>query len=89
MEANQNNYRRSITEKLNEQIATRSPSHLPEKALLKSELIKASKGSIEYVIIHELCHLVNRNHDRAFFDLQNKMMPGWKKWKDRLECTLA
>ena len=59
------------------------------KIILNTELIKASKGSIEYVIIHELCHLVNRNHDRAFFNLQNKMMPDWKKWKDRLEYSLA
>ena len=59
------------------------------KIILNTELIKASKGSIEYVIIHELCHLVNRNHDRAFFDLQNKMLPDWKKWKDRLEYSLA
>ena len=59
------------------------------KIILNTELIKASKGCIEYVIIHELCHLVNRNHDRAFFNLLNKMMPDWKKWKDRLEYSLA
>ncbi|MEJ7820925.1 MAG: SprT family zinc-dependent metalloprotease [Chitinophagaceae bacterium] len=59
------------------------------KIILNPELIKASKGSIEYVIIHELCHLVHRNHDRVFFNLQNKMMPDWKKWKDRLEYSLA
>lgn len=59
------------------------------KIILNTELIKASKGCIEYVIIHELCHLVNRNHDRAFFNLLIKMMPDWKKWKDRLEYSLA
>ena len=59
------------------------------KIFLNTELIKASKGSIEYVIIHELCHLVNRNHDRVFFNLQNKMLPDWKKWKHRLEYSLA
>ncbi len=59
------------------------------KIILNTELIKASKGSIEYVIIHELCHLVHRNHDRTFFDLQNKMMPNWKRWKDSLEHSLS
>ncbi|QHS61065.1 M48 family metallopeptidase [Chitinophaga agri] len=59
------------------------------KIILNTELIKAPKGSIEYVIIHELCHLVHHNHTRAFQNLQNKMMPDWEKWKDRLEYSLA
>jgi predicted metal-dependent hydrolase len=59
------------------------------KIILNTELIKAPKGSIEYVIIHELCHLVQRNHTKAFFALQDKIMPDWKKWKKRLEYCLA
>jgi len=59
------------------------------KIILNTELIKASKGSIEYVIIHELCHLVHHNHKRGFQDLLQRMMPDWKKWKDRLEYLLA
>lgn len=59
------------------------------KIILNTELIKAPKGSIEYVIIHELCHLVHPNHTRAFINLQEKIMPDWKKWKNRLEYSLA
>ena len=59
------------------------------KIILNVELIKAPKGSIEYVIIHELCHLVQHNYTKAFFDLENRMMPEWKKWKERLEYCLA
>ena len=59
------------------------------KIILNTELIKAPKGCIEYVIIHELAHLVHHNHTKPFFDLQNRMMPDWKKWKDRLEYFLA
>lgn len=62
---------------------------LSGKIILNVELIKASKGCIEYVIIHELCHLVHRNHDRSFFNLQNRMMPDWEKWKERLEHSLS
>lgn len=58
------------------------------KVILNPELIKAPKGSIEYVIIHELCHLIHHNHTRAFYDLQETIMPDWKKWKERLENTL-
>lgn len=55
------------------------------KIILNTELIKAPKGSIEYVIIHELCHLVHRNHTKDFQNLQSRMMPDWRKWKERLE----
>jgi predicted metal-dependent hydrolase len=55
------------------------------KIILNPELIKAPRGCIEYVIIHELCHLIHHDHTRKFFDLQTKEMPGWEKWKERLE----
>jgi len=65
---------------------TRWGSCTPQgKVILNPELIKAPKGSIEYVIIHEICHLVHHNHTKAFYDLQEKIMPDWRKWKDRLE----
>ena len=59
------------------------------KIILNTELIKAPKGSIEYVIIHELCHLVHYNHNKDFYALQNKLYPQWEKWKEKLEQALA
>lgn len=59
------------------------------KIILNTELIKAPRGSIEYVVIHELCHLVHHNHTKQFFELQSRLMPDWQKWKDRLEYSLA
>ncbi len=59
------------------------------KVILNPELIKAPRGCIEYVIIHELCHLIHRDHTRKFIDLQSKEMPDWEKWKLKLEKILA
>lgn len=59
------------------------------KIILNPDLIKAPKQCIEYVIVHELCHLVHHDHTQRFFDLQQKMMPGWEKWKMKLEKLLA
>jgi len=59
------------------------------KIILNPELIKAPKGCIEYVIIHELSHLVHHNHTQKFIDLQNKEMHDWEKWKMKLEKLLA
>ena len=59
------------------------------KIILNTELIKAPKGSIEYVIIHELGHLVHHNHTKAFYNVQERLLPDWQKWKNRLEYCLA
>lgn len=59
------------------------------KIILNPELIKAPKACIEYVIIHELCHLIHHDHTQKFIDLQTKEMPDWEKWKMKLEKLLA
>ncbi len=59
------------------------------KIILNPELIKAPRGCIEYVILHELCHLVHHNHTKKFIDLQTKEMPNWEKWKLKLESILS
>lgn len=59
------------------------------KLILNPELIKAPKKCIEYVILHELCHLVHKNHTATFFKLQGEEMPDWEKWKEKLERLMA
>jgi predicted metal-dependent hydrolase len=56
---------------------------------LNTELIKAPKVCIEYVVIHELCHLIHPNHNKKFYRLLSTLMPDWGKWKDRLERSMA
>ena len=69
---------------------TRWGSCTPEgSVILNPELIKAPKICIEYVIIHELCHLVHHNHTKKFYRLQHQMMPDWEKAKQRLERALV
>lgn len=72
------------------EMPTRWGSCTPKgKVILNPELIKAPKPCIEYVIIHELCHLVYHDHTQKFIDLQTKEMPDWEKWKNKLETMLA
>jgi predicted metal-dependent hydrolase len=56
---------------------------------LNLDLIRAPKSCIEYVITHELCHLLHRPHDAAFYRLLEKHMPDWEKRRHKLELTLA
>lgn len=51
------------------------------KIFLNPQLICAPRACIEYVIIHEMCHLVHRNHTKDFYALLEKEMPHWEKWK--------
>lgn len=55
------------------------------KIVINPELIKTSSACIEYVIIHELCHLIERNHSKKFYNLLEQIAPDWKHWKLKLE----
>jgi len=59
----------------------------PEKQsiLLNSELIKAPKLCIDYVVLHELIHFKYRNHDSDFYDFLTSLMPDWKQRKEILD----
>ncbi|NLA15540.1 MAG: M48 family metallopeptidase [Bacteroidales bacterium] len=39
---------------------------------------------IEYVIVHELCHLIEQAHDKNFYDLLTKELPDWKSRRKKL-----
>lgn len=54
---------------------------------LNSELIKKPSNAIEYVIFHELAHLIHSNHSREFYNYLSTYMPDWKKRKILLEIV--
>jgi len=56
---------------------------------LNPELVRAPASCIDYVVTHELCHLVHGHHGKEFFFLLRKTMPDWENRKARLESTLA
>lgn len=52
---------------------------------LNPELVKASRSCIDYVMTHELCHLVHPRHNREFLSLLRKSLPDWEMRKAGLE----
>lgn len=49
-------------------------------------LIKAPRDCIDYVILHELCHIAEHNHSERFYRLMGQVMPNWGKVKHRLDA---
>ncbi|WP_144512307.1 M48 family metallopeptidase [Bacillus sp. FJAT-22090] len=42
---------------------------------------------IEYVVVHEMCHMVHLNHDRSYWRLVGKIMPDYKEQEKWLELS--
>ena len=53
--------------------------------ILNPHLVKAPKECIDYVILHELCHIAEHNHSENFWRLLTQVMPNWKEVKARLD----
>lgn len=52
---------------------------------LNLELIRMPLACIDYVIMHELCHLVEFNHSPRFYTLQSRFLPDWEVRKRQLD----
>jgi predicted metal-dependent hydrolase len=48
------------------------------------ELAKKPQQCLEYIIVHELVHLLERNHNDKFIAHMNKFMPKWKQFREEL-----
>lgn len=53
--------------------------------MLNPHLVKAPKECIDYVILHELCHIAEHNHSERFWRLLTQVMPNWKEVKTKLD----
>ena len=45
------------------------------------ELAKKPVGCIEYVVVHELVHLLERHHNKRFVLLMDRFCPSWRTQK--------
>ena len=48
------------------------------------ELVKKPIEYIEYILAHEMIHLIERNHNDQFIIYLNKFIPKWRHYKEEL-----
>lgn len=60
-----------------------------QKMTLNLKLIKAPEHLIDYVVVHELCHLEHHNHGPGFKRLMDQMQPDWRERKAQLNTQWA
>ena len=51
---------------------------------LNSELAKKPRACLEYVVVHEMVHLLEPKHGSQFIAAMDRLMPSWRRHKDAL-----
>ena len=54
---------------------------------LNLELAKKPVPCLEYIVAHELVHLLERNHNDRFMALMDKLVPLWRSYRQELNST--
>jgi hypothetical protein len=54
---------------------------------LNLELAKKHPRCLEYVVVHEMTHLLERNHGGRYVSLMDKFMPDWRSRRDQLNSA--
>jgi predicted metal-dependent hydrolase len=53
---------------------------------LNADLVRMPRRLIDYVAVHELCHLVHHNHAPAFWFQVATCLPDWRQRRDELKA---
>lgn len=56
--------------------------------VLNTHLVKVPERLIDYVVLHELCHLVHHDHSHRFYGLMGAHMPDWQNRRTDLDTYL-
>ncbi len=55
---------------------------------LNLELAKKPLHCIEYIVVHEMIHILERHHNERFYSLMNQYLPQWKQYRRELNESI-
>ncbi|MDY0215220.1 MAG: SprT family zinc-dependent metalloprotease [Bacilli bacterium] len=61
-----------------------SCSHNQKTLLFNLSLAKKPLECVEYVVVHEMCHLIHKNHTKEFYSLLTRHLPFWHETQKTL-----
>lgn len=56
-----------------------------KKITINPEIVKYDRNVIEYIVLHEFCHLKYKTHCRKFYELLEKFMPNYRSYARQIE----
>src|SRR5439155_8882254 len=54
---------------------------------LNLELAKKSTGCLEFIVVHEMVHLLERHHNERFQRHMDEFMPSWRRYREELNLA--
>jgi predicted metal-dependent hydrolase len=63
-------------------------NHKDARVLLNLELAKKPLACLEYVIVHELLHMIEKKHNEKFVNMLAKYIPKWRSIKEELNRSM-
>jgi predicted metal-dependent hydrolase len=61
-----------------------SCNHRTGSIRLNTDLARKPRECLEYIVVHEMVHLLEPTHNARFMDLMNRYMPKWQSHRDAL-----
>ena len=63
-----------------------SCNHRAGAIRLNTDLARKPRECLEYILVHELVHLLEPTHSDRFKALMDQFLPKWRFWRDRLNA---
>ena len=58
-----------------------------QRIWLNLELAKKAVSCLEYILVHEMVHFIERHHTERFSELMDNLMPTWRLCRDELNLA--
>ena len=59
----------------------------PRSIRLNTELAKKPRECLEYIVVHEMAHLIERHHNDRFVSIMNEHLPQWRMHRQELNSA--